>query len=229
VNSVNAMADGYRVAELAERAGVSVDTVRYYQHRGLLDAPERDGRVAWYSDGHLTQLGRIRELKDQGLPLETIGRVLSGADPSDAALLAAVSGPAGRSLTLDDVAAGSGVPVGILETLVTEGLLAPSADGGRYSEADVRAVRAGMELLEAGVPLQDLLALGRRYSRAVDEVAGEAVELFNRYVRKPADTDTERVIEAFNRLLPAASALIRHNFERAVLTTARSRLEEDAF
>jgi DNA-binding transcriptional MerR regulator len=222
------MVDGYRVTELAERAGVSVDTVRYYQHRGLLDAPERDGRVAWYSGAHLSQLERIRELKDQGLPLETIGRVLSGADPSDAALLAAVSGTSGRSLTLDDVAVGSGVPVGILETLVTEGLLAPSADGGRYSDADVRAVRAGMELLEAGVPLQDLLDLGRRYSRAVDEVADDAVELFNRYVRKPADTDTERVIEAFNRLLPAASALIRHNFERAVLASARRRLEEDA-
>lgn len=221
------MTDRYRVAELAERASVSVDTVRYYQHRGLLDAPARDGRVAWYSEVHLAQLERIRELKRQGLPLETIGRILSGADPSEAALLAAVSGSSNRGLSLDEVAANSGVPVGILETLVTEGLLSPSSDGARYSEADVRAVRAGMTLLEAGVPLNDLLDLGRRYSRAVDDVADEAVELFNEHVRRPADTDTERVIEAFRRLLPAASTLVRHNFERAVLRSARQRLEDN--
>lgn len=221
------MTEGYRVSELAERAGVSVDTVRYYQHRGLLDPPARDGRVAYYCDEHLSQLDRIRELKAQGLPLETIGRILSGTDPTDAVLLSAVAGTTGRSLTLDDVAASTGLPVGILETLVAEGLLASSRDGGGYSDADVRAVRAGMTLLEAGVPLQDLLDLGRRYSSAVDDIAGEAVELFNRYVRRPADSDPERVIEAFNQLLPAASTLVRHNFERAVLEAARRRLEEN--
>ncbi|MDQ3981976.1 MAG: MerR family DNA-binding transcriptional regulator, partial [Actinomycetota bacterium] len=31
----------YRVDELAARAGVSVDTVRFYQARGLLPQPER--------------------------------------------------------------------------------------------------------------------------------------------------------------------------------------------
>ena len=46
-----------RVEQLSARAGVSVDTIRYYQSKGLLDPPRREGRVAWYDDGHLDRLG----------------------------------------------------------------------------------------------------------------------------------------------------------------------------
>ena len=40
-------ADGsrWRVEELARRTDVSVDTIRFYQKRRLLDPPARDGRV----------------------------------------------------------------------------------------------------------------------------------------------------------------------------------------
>ena len=40
----------FRVEELAARSGVRVDTLRFYQARGLLPAPERVGRVAVYGD-----------------------------------------------------------------------------------------------------------------------------------------------------------------------------------
>src|SRR3990170_3232949 len=86
------MADSFRVEELAKRAKLSVDTVRYYQHRGLLPPPERNGRVAYYSPAHLARLSRIKELKQQGLSLQTIKRVLEGIHPADAALVAAVAG-----------------------------------------------------------------------------------------------------------------------------------------
>ena len=33
----------YRVAQLAEAAGVGIDTVRFYQSRGLIPAPARRG------------------------------------------------------------------------------------------------------------------------------------------------------------------------------------------
>ncbi|MGH2814857.1 MAG: MerR family DNA-binding transcriptional regulator, partial [Actinomycetota bacterium] len=35
------MVSGVRVGEVAERAGVNVETLRYYERRGLLPAPER--------------------------------------------------------------------------------------------------------------------------------------------------------------------------------------------
>ncbi|MEA2499237.1 MAG: hypothetical protein QOH26_1642, partial [Actinomycetota bacterium] len=48
----------YRVDELAGRCGVSVDTIRFYQTKGLLPLPERDGRVGWYGDDHVERLAR---------------------------------------------------------------------------------------------------------------------------------------------------------------------------
>ena len=67
--------DRLRVEELAERADVSVDTIRFYQKRRLLAPPEREGRVAWYGSDHLERLARIRELRSEGLTLALIGRV----------------------------------------------------------------------------------------------------------------------------------------------------------
>ncbi len=41
-----AVSAAWRVEALAAEAGISVDTVRYYQKLGLLHPPERQGRVA---------------------------------------------------------------------------------------------------------------------------------------------------------------------------------------
>src|ERR687890_1297720 len=101
-----------RVDEVAARSGLSVDTVRFYQSKGLLGQPERDGRIAWYSDAHLERLERVKTLKQRGFTLDFIRRLLAGElDPIDAALAAAVSGPVPgegdegeESLTLEQLA-----------------------------------------------------------------------------------------------------------------------------
>ena len=68
----------YRVEQLAAACDVSVDTVRYYQSRGLLPQPEREGRVAWYGPEHLERMHQIRALQKKGLTLAAIRRVLDG-------------------------------------------------------------------------------------------------------------------------------------------------------
>ena len=150
----------YRVEQLASRARVSVDTVRFYQARGLLPQPERSGRVAWYSDDHLATLQRIRDLKEKGFTLASIRRLLAGdLDAADEALVAAIEAPgAGRSdsyLTLDRLAERTGVSPALLQAIEREGLLVPreTDDGPVYTEDDTAAVAAGLQLLEAGLPL----------------------------------------------------------------------------
>ena len=49
----------YKVDELAQAAGITVDTVRYYQNKGLLAPPAREGRNAIYDESHLARLQRI--------------------------------------------------------------------------------------------------------------------------------------------------------------------------
>jgi len=60
------------VHELAERAGVSVRTIRYYITEGLLPAPTTRGRYAYYSEEYLDLIELIRRLKDAYLPLREI-------------------------------------------------------------------------------------------------------------------------------------------------------------
>jgi DNA-binding transcriptional MerR regulator len=68
----------YGPEELAERAGVSRRTVRYYVQRGLLPAPRGLGRGKHYGESHLARLLRIRELQEAGVPLEEVAARIEG-------------------------------------------------------------------------------------------------------------------------------------------------------
>lgn len=227
----------YRVDELAARAGVSVDTVRFYQARGLLPQPERAGRVAWYSDDHLATLQRVRDLKDKGFTLASIRRLLAGdLDAADEALVAAIEAPSPGSgdLTLEQLAERTGVSPALLQAIEREGLLVPreSDDEPLYTEEDVAAVTAGLQLLEAGLPLGELLALAREHDAAMRPVAQKAVDLFVRFVRDPirgttADDEeaAAKLTEAFAKMLPATGALVGSHFRRLLIAEAQARLE----
>lgn len=63
---------GWKLDELAERAGVSPRTVRYYVQRKLLPPPVFRGRDTVYSEEHLIRLLAIRRLQERFLPLDAI-------------------------------------------------------------------------------------------------------------------------------------------------------------
>src|SRR5213079_2147316 len=67
-----------RVEDLAGRADVSVDTIRFYQKRRLLPPPERRGRIAWYGTEHVERLARIKDLQRRGFSLAVIRRIVTG-------------------------------------------------------------------------------------------------------------------------------------------------------
>jgi DNA-binding transcriptional MerR regulator len=69
----------YGIEELADRAGVSRRTVRYYVQRGLLPAPTGLGRGKHYTEEHLATLVKIRELQERGAPLTNIAAEIQGA------------------------------------------------------------------------------------------------------------------------------------------------------
>jgi DNA-binding transcriptional MerR regulator len=66
----------YRIDELANRAGVTSRTIRAYQARGLLPAPELRGRTGYYADEHLQRLRIIDELQGRGFSLAAIRQTL---------------------------------------------------------------------------------------------------------------------------------------------------------
>ena len=229
----------WRVEDLARRADLSVDTIRFYQKRRLLPAPERAGRVAWYGPEHLERLTRIRELRGRGLTLALIARVIDGElDATDARLAAEVVRVDAETpeefLTLVELAERSGVPVALLEAVARENLLVARVHEGeaRFTTADIAIVQQGLGLLEQGLPLPDLLALAHDHHEMTRDIAETAVGLFDRYVRAPLrasdlpdDEKAERLVEAFRVLLPAVTTLVAHHFRRVLLEVAQEHLE----
>jgi DNA-binding transcriptional MerR regulator len=72
------MSGRWKLEELAERAGVSPRTIRYYVQRGLLPAPEFRGKDSSYGEMHLARLRAIRLLQQRYLPLDAISAELEG-------------------------------------------------------------------------------------------------------------------------------------------------------
>ena len=68
--------DQLLISELAERAGVSVRTIRFYISEGLLPSPQARGRYSVYDEEYLTRIELIKRLKGAYLPLKEIRRMV---------------------------------------------------------------------------------------------------------------------------------------------------------
>jgi Cd(II)/Pb(II)-responsive transcriptional regulator len=66
-----------RIGELARKAGVEVQTVRYYEREGLLEAPARTGAgYRSYGLEHLERLNFVRHCRSLDMPLAEIRRLI---------------------------------------------------------------------------------------------------------------------------------------------------------
>jgi DNA-binding transcriptional MerR regulator len=220
----------YRVEQLAAAAQLPVDTLRFYQSRGLLPAPRREGRRAIYADQHLERLTRIRSLQQQGFSLSQIQRVLEQPDgeseePLLAALLEETVG--GRTLSREAFAAESGMPEVMILAAERAGLFEPVVVDGesRFVEADLGMARAGLMLLEAGIPLQQLLELSTRHAQNVQSACDAAIDLFDDSIRKRG-ADDESVSRIFRDLLPQVTRLVALHFQRTLVTRALDRFRD---
>ncbi|RSM74611.1 MerR family transcriptional regulator [Kibdelosporangium aridum] len=60
----------YAIAQAAERSGLSIDTLRYYERIGLVEPPARDsGGRRSYSDEDLAWLEFLTKLRTTGMPI----------------------------------------------------------------------------------------------------------------------------------------------------------------
>jgi MerR family mercuric resistance operon transcriptional regulator len=68
-----------RIGELAKRAGVNIQTVRYYERRGLLHDPRRRRSAGYreYTEATLERLRFIRRAQELGFTLSEIGELLA--------------------------------------------------------------------------------------------------------------------------------------------------------
>jgi DNA-binding transcriptional MerR regulator len=229
----------YRVEQLAAASGVSVDTIRFYQGRGLLPAPERRGRVALYGPAHLDALERIQARAREGFTLEQIRRLRAQEEGRETParphgtrdpLLAALTREVGaRRYTRAELAAASGIPDALLATVEAGGLLQPVVVDGeaRYGESDLGMCRAALALFGAGFPLQELLGLAAEHARGIESVVERAIDLFERHVRTRPEAAGPAAGEMFRELLPQATRLVALHFQQTLVRRALARLRGD--
>lgn len=73
----------FTIGKLAQGGGVGVETIRYYQRRGLMGTPARSGGDGWgggvrrYDENDLRRLKFIRAAQGAGFTLDEIGELLA--------------------------------------------------------------------------------------------------------------------------------------------------------
>lgn len=75
------MDEQYLIREVAEKAGVSTRTIRYYISEGLLPPPSNRGRYSYYDPAYIDLIRLIRQLKDSFLPLKEIKMLVQDITP----------------------------------------------------------------------------------------------------------------------------------------------------
>lgn len=70
-------ANGRTIGRLAREAGIHVETVRYYEQRGLLKQPRRTGGWRRYDDEALRVLRFVKRAQELGFSLDQVHELLN--------------------------------------------------------------------------------------------------------------------------------------------------------
>ncbi|CAM5421747.1 MerR family transcriptional regulator OS=Streptomyces alboniger OX=132473 GN=CP975_14620 PE=4 SV=1 [Streptomyces alboniger] len=200
----------YRMEELAEAAGITVRTLRFYRERKLIHPPRREGRIAWYDDSHLARLRTITTLLERGHTLNGIAELAEAFDHGrDVGELLGVDTPTEEEpvrLTPEELAAR-------FEGQVTPENFAAALDLGYLGTAGDEIVHISRRLLDVsstlvqeGIPLAEVLSAGARVREHADALA----ELFSDLILRHGPQ------ENLQRLRPLARSVVEAELSLAL-------------
>ncbi|WP_234344140.1 MerR family transcriptional regulator [Streptomyces sp. WM6372] len=236
-------ADGgrYRREDLARAAGVKVRNLRYYQERGLLPPPRREGRIAWYSADHLTRLRLISDLLGRGYTVNGIAELLHAWEAGGGlSQLLGLERAMTRdwvheepvTMTLAELRALFG-PAGTAEdTRRAAELGYVRIEGDRVTHRSRRLLEATLTLVRQGVPLAEILDAGDFVQTQAAALADRFVGLFRRHVIGPdglerlSATQLDHISDAVAALRPVAGEVVASEFARAMARRVEAEVAE---
>ena len=207
----------WRIDELAQKAGVTVDTIRYYAREGLLPPPAKSGRNKLYGPEHVDRLARVRDLQSQRFSLAAIRALLNADRPGIEDLFAAH----GR-YPLDDLIERSGLEPELVQRLLAVGLLADPVelDHETYDDDDLAMLRAVAELQAIGMTEEILVALGEIYVRNFRALQAEVHGML---AGNDRDWDPDELVAIQRRLtansarmIPAVDRVLNYVHQRTI-------------
>ncbi len=237
----------YRIDDLARAAGTTTRNVRGYQDRGLLPRPLRRGRIAIYTDVHLSRLKVINDLLRRGFTIRHIGDFLSGIQRGDD--LAEVLGlrevmaerwskTTSHTITTDDLAdmLNSKNPAH-LERLTEFGLIRPEDNDSppsKYRILDSDTVSAYSRLIKLGLPLAGILDVHGQLDADMAAVAETVISAGRGAVTEgrrdgwlpSTNAETEWVAELVHSLRLAGTVSAHNALDRALDRDLERQLAE---
>lgn len=229
----------FTIDELARAADTTVRNVRSYQDRGLIDPPERRGRVGIYTQAHLGRLKLINHLLARGYTLaniqELLKAIVEGHDlRSILGLESAISSPWSdeppKHFSLLSLAKlfGRSMSRQALARAIALGLLEP--DGLGYLTRSPKALMAGAQMAKAGFPLVEVLDIIERARPHTQAVADDLVSMVVRELDKygegqlPPVEDVPRLVDVIWRIRPLALVAVEAELMRALEIAANKYL-----
>ncbi|MEU5022814.1 MerR family transcriptional regulator [Streptomyces milbemycinicus] len=225
----------YRIAELAEKAGITVRTLRFYRERKLIPPPRREGRVAWYNDHHLARLHTIAALLERGHTLGGIAELLAAFDSGarDVAdllglrsTLIPVPVPAWSQETpvrltpeaLADYFQGQATPENLAAALDLGYL---TVDGDQLVHVSRRLLDVSRDLVDRGLPLAAVLGAARDVRHHVEAIA----EVFAALLRTTVLAEpASRIGATLEELRPMAEGVVEAELSMAMDRRIRADL-----
>ena len=215
------MTESMRIDDLAQRTGLTVDTIRYYQREGLLPPAVRAGRAKLYGPDHLARLAQIRELQGRRFSLAAIRALLESERPE---LVDGIfSGEGSIAYSLDDLVRRSGGSTALAERLRAAGLLRDPREFGRdtYDATDLDVLCAAVALERLGLPDDVLAELAGIYVDGVEAMQHEVLELFSGGRGRTWDPDElhdfqERTAASAGDLLPLVTRIVDYVHQRTL-------------
>jgi DNA-binding transcriptional MerR regulator len=211
-------ASQYTIDQLAAKSGIPSRTIRFYQAKGVLPAPRRHGRVAFYDDSHLERLKVVSELQDKGLRLRAIRDFILTPESNSESVQQwlGLGQQIDRSLADDPqlltedelLVLLEHPPQGTLALLSQHGVIAAHGHGltQRYMVESPALVKIAAGLARAGISFETTLRfyeiLRKHMMRAADELVEHALKHLGKGFAR--STRPEDVAEAVQFLEPDA-------------------------
>ncbi len=178
-----------RISELAERAQVSVPTIKHYVHEGLIDKPMKTGKtMAYYHESMVERVKTIKRLqREKFLPLDVIKRMLDseGLSGEDAELGRAFFKESPQAPETDpvpetQVERRTEYPLEKVRILEKEGLVRPlvAEEGKLYTAIDLRIIEIMKLREDLDVPFDHSLDTVRAYRDGVRHAVDRDLKLF---------------------------------------------------
>ncbi len=230
---VNQRRDRYTIDELAGAAGMTVRNVRAHQTRGLLPAPELEGRTGYYGPGHLARLELIRDMQERGFNLSAIRQLIDAAPPGqeeellafEQVLTAPWQTEPPELHTAEELLQRFGDPSpDIVERAIALGLIEEAADG-MFKVPMPTLLRAGEEIFALGVSREHLLEVLESLLENAQGIASSFTTVFLEGVWEPFEArgrpaqEWPQVREALERLRPIASEALMSAFGKKMQDT----------